>query len=382
MARFATFTVGSQVIVLPKGLQVHLPERAREQLHRHARPRQAQEAAHRPVGAVHRRGVPPPRLPRHRRHAADAPRSTTQFMADTDAEQAREAGRRAARPQGVRRAVGDEVGRAAADPLVATRSATRRCCSTTTGCRTRSPATCRSNEMVQELLGANGGTFKNPATNYYQNETDTLKVAENVAQVFMGMRIQCAQCHNHPFDRWTMDDYYGFAAFFAQIGRKGTDDPREIDRLQHRRRRGEPPGRRPGDEAEVPRRRRRRTSTGKDRREVLAEVAGVAGEPVLRHQPGQHRLGPLLRPRHHRRGRRRPHQQPGRRTRSCSTSWARSSPSTSTTSRSWSATSARRGPTSSRRSRTPANAGDTRNFARARRPPHPGRDVARLHHAR
>jgi hypothetical protein len=83
-------------------------------------------------------------------------------------------------------------------------------------------------QMVQELLAAKGGTFKNPATNYYQIETDTLKVSENVAQVFMGMRIQCAQCHNHPFDRWTMDDYYGFAAFFSQIGRKGTDDPREI----------------------------------------------------------------------------------------------------------------------------------------------------------
>src|SRR5262249_55593955 len=82
-------------------------------------------------------------------------------------------------------------------------------------------------QMVQELLAAKGGTFKNPATNYYQNETDTLKVSENVAQVFMGMRVQCAQCHNHPFDRWTMDDYYGFAAFFSQIGRKGTDDPRE-----------------------------------------------------------------------------------------------------------------------------------------------------------
>jgi hypothetical protein len=82
-------------------------------------------------------------------------------------------------------------------------------------------------QMVQELLAARGGTFKNPATNYYQNETDTLKVSENVAQVFMGMRIQCAQCHNHPFDRWKMDDYYGFAAFFAQIGRKSTDDPRE-----------------------------------------------------------------------------------------------------------------------------------------------------------
>jgi hypothetical protein len=82
-------------------------------------------------------------------------------------------------------------------------------------------------KMVQELLGASGGTFENAATNYYQMETDPLKVSENVAQVFMGMRIQCAQCHNHPFDRWTMDDYYSFAAFFSQIGRKTGEDPRE-----------------------------------------------------------------------------------------------------------------------------------------------------------
>ncbi|MEK6234064.1 MAG: DUF1549 and DUF1553 domain-containing protein, partial [Planctomycetales bacterium] len=81
--------------------------------------------------------------------------------------------------------------------------------------------------IVQELLGSNGGTFTNAATNYYQNETNTLKVSENVAQVFMGMRIQCAQCHNHPFDRWTMDDYYAFSAFFAQVGRKKAEDPRE-----------------------------------------------------------------------------------------------------------------------------------------------------------
>ena len=84
-----------------------------------------------------------------------------------------------------------------------------------------------TDKMVQELLGSRGGSFSNPAVNYYQTETETLKVAENVAQVFMGMRIQCAQCHNHPFDRWTMDDYYGFAAFFSQIGRKQGEDPRE-----------------------------------------------------------------------------------------------------------------------------------------------------------
>lgn len=83
------------------------------------------------------------------------------------------------------------------------------------------------NELVQELIMARGGTFANPAGNFYKVETDTLKLTENVAQVFMGMRIQCAQCHNHPFDRWKMDDYYSFAAFFAQVGRKTGEDPRE-----------------------------------------------------------------------------------------------------------------------------------------------------------
>jgi hypothetical protein len=83
-------------------------------------------------------------------------------------------------------------------------------------------------EIVVNLLSANGGTDSVPAVNYYQSELDRLKLSENVAQVFMGMRIQCAQCHNHPFDRWTMNDYYGFNAFFAQIGRKATDDPQEV----------------------------------------------------------------------------------------------------------------------------------------------------------
>ncbi|MEL6106225.1 MAG: DUF1549 and DUF1553 domain-containing protein [Planctomycetota bacterium] len=82
-------------------------------------------------------------------------------------------------------------------------------------------------QMVRDLLTSTGGTFTAPATNFYQIERDTLKTAENVAQVFMGIRTQCAQCHNHPFDRWTMDDYYGFASFFSQIGRKGAEDYRE-----------------------------------------------------------------------------------------------------------------------------------------------------------
>ncbi len=82
-------------------------------------------------------------------------------------------------------------------------------------------------EMVRQILGASGGTFSNPPTNFYQVERDDLVLAENIAQAFLGIRIQCAKCHNHPFDRWTQDDYYGFAAFVSQVGRKASEDPRE-----------------------------------------------------------------------------------------------------------------------------------------------------------
>src|SRR5438552_11892377 len=81
--------------------------------------------------------------------------------------------------------------------------------------------------IVQSLLTASDSNFRNPSANYFQIEPDTLKIAENTAQVFMGMRIQCAQCHNHPFDRWTMNDYYSFAAFFAQVAHNPGADPRE-----------------------------------------------------------------------------------------------------------------------------------------------------------
>ena len=133
-------------------------------------------------------------------------------------------------------------------------------------------------QMVRELLGASGGTFKNAATNFYQGTKETLPLTENVAQVFMGMRIQCAQCHNHPFDRWTQDDYYGFAAFFSQIGRKQGEDYRELiifnsggGEVNH------PVGGRAmkpkflgGDVPDV---------AGKDRRQVLAEWLASSKNP-------------------------------------------------------------------------------------------------------
>ncbi len=84
------------------------------------------------------------------------------------------------------------------------------------------------NEIVRDLLSATGGSYDSPATNFFKAERDIKKLTENVAQVFMGTRIQCAQCHNHPFDRWTMDDYFGFASFFTGVKRKRGEDPTDF----------------------------------------------------------------------------------------------------------------------------------------------------------
>ncbi len=86
------------------------------------------------------------------------------------------------------------------------------------------------NEFAAELLVGSGSNFKSPPANLYTaaERLTPEKTAEDIAQVFLGTRIQCAQCHNHPFDRWTLDDYYGFAAFFAGVNLKRGVEGREV----------------------------------------------------------------------------------------------------------------------------------------------------------
>jgi hypothetical protein len=75
-------------------------------------------------------------------------------------------------------------------------------------------------KVVKELLTANGSTFANPPANFYRIARDPQNLAETTAQLFFGIRMQCAKCHNHPFERWTQDDYYSMAAFFARVRQK------------------------------------------------------------------------------------------------------------------------------------------------------------------
>lgn len=75
-------------------------------------------------------------------------------------------------------------------------------------------------ELVREIITASGNTFENPPANYYRIAKDPQSLAETTAQLFLGVRMQCAKCHNHPFERWTQDDYYGMAAWFARVKNK------------------------------------------------------------------------------------------------------------------------------------------------------------------
>jgi hypothetical protein len=84
------------------------------------------------------------------------------------------------------------------------------------------------NQFVAEMLSARGSTLHNPPANYFRTAADTNDCAETTAQVFLGIRIQCAKCHNHPFERWTQDNYYGIAAFFNRIQRAAGLDPNEM----------------------------------------------------------------------------------------------------------------------------------------------------------
>lgn len=81
-------------------------------------------------------------------------------------------------------------------------------------------------EFCRELIAARGSTYTSPAANYYRANRDPLTRAEATAQLFLGTRLQCARCHNHPFERWTQDDYYNWASFFARVDYKVLENRR------------------------------------------------------------------------------------------------------------------------------------------------------------
>jgi hypothetical protein len=79
-------------------------------------------------------------------------------------------------------------------------------------------------QFVRELITAEGSVFQNGPANYYRAASRPDDLAEATAQNFLGVRLQCAKCHHHPFEVYSQDDYYGLAAFFTRVSTKGSID--------------------------------------------------------------------------------------------------------------------------------------------------------------
>src|SRR5262245_8389306 len=89
-------------------------------------------------------------------------------------------------------------------------------------------------QFVRELLAATGTVIGNPPVAWYKRVKEPKQQIEDVAQLFLGVRMQCAQCHHHPFERWSQDDYYSLTTFFSQVGRKPSSTRGE-DLIFHKR---------------------------------------------------------------------------------------------------------------------------------------------------
>ncbi|WP_406693492.1 DUF1549 and DUF1553 domain-containing protein [Singulisphaera sp. Ch08] len=80
-------------------------------------------------------------------------------------------------------------------------------------------------QFAAAILTAKGDATASPPVVWFRQAKTLEEQVDDTTQLFLGVRLQCARCHHHPFESWGQDDYYGFAAFFAQVGRKPGPDP-------------------------------------------------------------------------------------------------------------------------------------------------------------
>jgi hypothetical protein len=88
--------------------------------------------------------------------------------------------------------------------------------------------------FMREIVGASGDVDENPPVAWYRQVRTTQNQLEDTAQLFLGLRLQCAQCHHHPYEKWSQADYWSFGAFFSQVSYKKGERPGE-DTIVHRR---------------------------------------------------------------------------------------------------------------------------------------------------
>jgi hypothetical protein len=77
-------------------------------------------------------------------------------------------------------------------------------------------------QFVTDLVTAQGSTWRNGAATLFRDRRSPVEITTLVSQLFLGVRLECAKCHHHPFERWSQEDFYSLAAYFSRVGRKGT----------------------------------------------------------------------------------------------------------------------------------------------------------------
>ena len=149
------------------------------------------------------------------------PEEVKAFIADSRSGQAGQAGRQAAGTSRVRRVFRRSSGPTSCGTSArAGRTCSRRLTTSTTGSARAWPENVPYDQFVRAILAASGSSETAPPVQWYRKLRETSAFVDDTAQVFLGMRLQCAKCHHHPFEKWSQHDYYGFAAFFARVGRK------------------------------------------------------------------------------------------------------------------------------------------------------------------
>ena len=79
-------------------------------------------------------------------------------------------------------------------------------------------------QFVRELVTAKGSIYSSGPANYFRINGNASELTEATSQIFLGLRLECAKCHHHPFESYSQTDYYGLAAFFARVGQKGSEE--------------------------------------------------------------------------------------------------------------------------------------------------------------
>lgn len=88
-------------------------------------------------------------------------------------------------------------------------------------------------QLIREIVAARGSTYEVPPANFYRALRTPFERSEAAGQLFLGVRLQCAKCHNHPFDRWTQDDYYSWGSLFSRVDYKILENNRRDQNDKH-----------------------------------------------------------------------------------------------------------------------------------------------------